>query len=152
MTTRALQDPTPADPKAQGPRPDYPQQPIEPPGSDAEMSPQADHGEHSYRGLGRLAGHAALITGGDSGIGRAVAIAFAREGADVAISYMPEEEDDAQETRRWVEQAGRRILLLPGDIQVEEHCAALIQRTFDAFGRLDTLVNSAGFQRTYDSI
>src|SRR4051812_50195184 len=108
MTTKALQDPTPADPKAQDPRPEYPQRPIDPPGSDAEMTPQADHGEHSYRGLGRLTGHAALITGGGSGIGRAVAIALAREGGDIALSYMPEEEDDAQETRRWGGEAGGR--------------------------------------------
>src|SRR4051812_525213 len=152
MTTKALQDPTPADPKAQDPRPEYPQRPIDPPGSDSEMSPQADHGEHSYRGLGRLSGHAALITGGDSGIGRAVAIAFAREGADIAISYMPEEEDDAQETRRWIERAGRKALLLPGDIQDETHCTSLVERVFEEFGRLDTLVNNAAFQRTYDAI
>ena len=152
MTPKTLQDPAPADPKTQGPRPDYPQRPIEPPGSDAEMSPRADHGEQSYVGLGRLSGHCALITGGDSGIGRAVAIAFAREGADIAISYLPEEEEDAQETRRWVEQAGRRALLLPGDIQDEAHCASLVDRTFEAFGRLDTLVNNAAFQRTYDTI
>ena len=152
MTPKTIQDPRPAEPKTQGPRPEYAQPQIEPPGSDAEMNPQADHGEKSYRGLGRLTDHSALITGGDSGIGRAVAIAFAREGADVAISYMPEEEDDAQETRRWVEAAGRRILLLPGDIQDELHCAAMVERVFEEFGRLDTLVNNAAFQRTYDTI
>ena len=116
------------------------------------MTPGADHGEQSYLGLNRLTGYAALITGGDSGIGRAVAIAYAREGADVAISYMPEEEEDAQETRRWVEQAGRRIVLLPGDIQDERHCASLVDRVFGELGRLDTLVNNAAFQRTYDTI
>jgi NAD(P)-dependent dehydrogenase (short-subunit alcohol dehydrogenase family) len=147
-----MQDPHPADPRAQGQAPEYPQPPIAPPGSDAEMRPQADHGEQSYRGLRRLTDHTALITGGDSGIGRAVAIAFAREGADIAISYMPEEEDDAQETRRWVEDAGRRILLLPGDIQDERHCASMVDRVFEEFGRLDTLVNNAAFQRTYDAI
>jgi NAD(P)-dependent dehydrogenase (short-subunit alcohol dehydrogenase family) len=152
MTAKTIQDPRPADPKAGGPRPEYPQPQIDPPGSDAEMNPQADHGEHSYRGLGRLTDHAALITGGDSGIGRAVAIAFAREGADVAISYLPEEEDDARETQRWVEGSGRTALLLPGDIQDERHCAAMVDRVFEEFGRLDTLVNNAGFQRTYDTI
>ena len=116
------------------------------------MTPAPDHGERSYRGLGRLTDRVALITGGDSGIGRAVAIAFAREGAHVAISYLPEEEEDARETSRWVEQAGRRVLALPGDIQVERHCASLIDRVLGEFGRLDILVNNAAFQRTYDTI
>jgi NAD(P)-dependent dehydrogenase (short-subunit alcohol dehydrogenase family) len=119
---------------------------------EAELTPRADHGERSYEGLGRLTDLVALITGGDSGIGRAVAIAFAREGAHVAISYLPEEEEDARETGRWVEQAGRRILMLPGDIQDERHCGSLVERVFDEFGRLDTLVNNAAFQRTYDTI
>jgi NAD(P)-dependent dehydrogenase (short-subunit alcohol dehydrogenase family) len=152
MTSKAIQDPHPADPRTQGPRPEYPQPPIEPPGSDAEMRPAADHGEQSYRGLGRLTDHCALITGGDSGIGRAVAIAFAREGADVAISYLPEEQADAQETQRWVEKAQRKALLLPGDIQDEQHCRSLVDRVFDTFGRLDALVNNAAFQRTYKRI
>jgi NAD(P)-dependent dehydrogenase (short-subunit alcohol dehydrogenase family) len=116
------------------------------------MTPRADHGEYSYKGLGRLTDHVALITGADSGIGRAVAIAFAREGAHVAISYLPEEEEDARETKRWVEETDRRILLLPGDIQNEAHCASMVDRVLDEFGRLDTLVNNAGFQRTYEAI
>jgi len=116
------------------------------------MTPQADHGERTYRGLGRLTDRVALITGGDSGIGRAVAIAFAREGAHLAISYLPEEEEDAQETKRWVEQAGRRTLMMPGDIQDERHCVSMINRAFDEFGRVDTLVNNAAFQRTYETI
>jgi NAD(P)-dependent dehydrogenase (short-subunit alcohol dehydrogenase family) len=116
------------------------------------MSPGADHGEESYRGLARLTDRAALITGGDSGIGRAVALAFAREGADVAISYLPEEEEDAQETRRWIEAAGRRALLLPGDIQNEQWCRSLVDAVFDTFGRLDILVNNAAYQMTHDSI
>jgi NAD(P)-dependent dehydrogenase (short-subunit alcohol dehydrogenase family) len=116
------------------------------------MTPRADHGEESYVGLGRLKGRAALITGGDSGIGRAVALASAREGADVAIRYMPEEERDAAETIRWIEEAGRKALRLPGDIQDENHCGKMIDRAFDTFGRLDILVNNAGFQRTYESI
>jgi NAD(P)-dependent dehydrogenase (short-subunit alcohol dehydrogenase family) len=152
MTPKTLQDPPRIDPKTQGARPDYPQGPIDPPGLDSQMTPRADHGEESYKGLGRLTDHVALITGGDSGIGRAVAIAFAREGAHLAISYLPEEENDAQETRRWVEEAGRRILMLPGDIQDEAHCAAMVDRVVEDFGRLDVLVNNAAYQRTYDAI
>src|SRR3954469_16211519 len=115
----SVQHEAPADPKTKGPKPEFPQEPTDPPGLDSQMTPRADHGEQSYKGLGRLTDRVALITGGDSGIGRAVAIAFAREGAHLAISYLPEEEDDARETKRWVEEAGRRILLLPGDIQDE---------------------------------
>ena len=139
------------DPKTQGPQPDYPQAPIDPPGTEAEMRPKADHGEESYRGSARLKDHVALITGGDSGIGRAIAIAFAREGADVVISYLNEEED-AQETRRWVEKAGRKGLAIGGDITREQHCADLVDRTFAEFGRLDILVNNAAFQRTHEAI
>jgi NAD(P)-dependent dehydrogenase (short-subunit alcohol dehydrogenase family) len=115
------------------------------------MEPKPDHGEHSYKGSGRLAGKAALITGGDSGIGRAVAIAFAREGADVAIGYL-NEHDDAEETRRWVETAGRRCLLLPGDLADPAHCRALVEKTVSEFGRLDVLVNNAAEQATYQSL
>ena len=147
-----LQDSKPMDPRRQGPGPEFPQKPIEPPGLDSELTPTADHGEQSYRGLGRLEGRIALITGGDSGIGRAVAIAFAREGADVAISYLPEEEGDAQETKRWVEDAKRRVLLLPGDIQQESVCLGLVNAVFDTFGGLDILVNNAAYQRTHDAI
>ena len=147
-----LQKETPSDPKAKGPKPDYPQKPIDPPGLDAEMTPKADHGETSYEGLGRLTDRAALITGGDSGIGRAVALAFAREGADVLISYLPEEEADAKESAKWVEQAGRKALLAPGDIRDEQHCTRLVDRMFDEFGKLDILVNNAAFQRTHESI
>ena len=116
------------------------------------MNPKPDHGEDSYRGMGRLKDKVALITGGDSGIGRAVAIAFAREGADVAISYLPDEEEDARETERWVGEAGRKALRLPGDIRDEEQCRELIDRTFDQFGKLDILVNNAAFQMTHDNI
>ncbi|HET7696180.1 MAG TPA: SDR family oxidoreductase [Vicinamibacterales bacterium] len=116
------------------------------------MTPRADHGETSYKGLGRLTDRAALITGGDSGIGRAVAIAFAREGADVLLSYLPEEERDARESAEWVTNAGRRAILAGGDIRDERHCAALIDRAFDEFGKLDILVNNAAFQRTHDTI
>jgi NAD(P)-dependent dehydrogenase (short-subunit alcohol dehydrogenase family) len=125
---------------------------MRPPGSDAELTPQADHGEQSYRGLGRLKDRVAFVTGGDSGIGRAVSIAFAREGADVAISYLPSEEADANETERWVTEAGRRSLKLPGDIGDEGYCTRAIDRVFEEFGGLDILVNNAAFQRTYERI
>jgi len=147
-----LQHETPRDPKKKGPQPEYPQPSIDPPGLEEEMTPQADHGETSYQGLDRLTDRVALITGGDSGIGRAVAIAFAREGADVTISYLPEEEDDARETAKWVEEADRKALLLPGDIRDEAHCKTMVDRVFDEFGKLDILVNNAAFQRTHDSI
>ena len=115
------------------------------------MTPTPDHGEESYRGSGRLLEKAAIITGGDSGIDRAVAIAFAREGADVLISYLNEHED-AQDTARWVEKAGRKAVLVPGDIKEEAHCKGLVDRALQEFGRLDILVNNAAHQRTFDSI
>jgi NAD(P)-dependent dehydrogenase (short-subunit alcohol dehydrogenase family) len=149
---RSPQDPAPADPREQGPKPEYPQPPQTPPGLDSRMSPRADHGEESYRGLGRLTDRVALITGGDSGIGRAVAIAYAREGADVVISYLPEEESDAQETVRWVRDAGRAAVTIPGDIQDERHCVAMIDRVFDEFGRLDILVNNAAYQMSHQQV
>jgi NAD(P)-dependent dehydrogenase (short-subunit alcohol dehydrogenase family) len=149
---KSLQDRPPADPKTQAPKPEYPQKPIDPPGLDSEMTPKADHGEDSYKGLGRLKDRVALITGGDSGIGRAVAIAFAREGADVILSYLPEEESDARETCNWVEKAGRKAIRVAGDIKDERHCQALVQRAFDDRGRLDILVNNAAFQRTHEEI
>jgi NAD(P)-dependent dehydrogenase (short-subunit alcohol dehydrogenase family) len=148
----AIQDPQTVDPKEQGPKPEYPQAPTRPPGSDAELTPKADHGEQSYRGLGRLKDRIALVTGGDSGIGRAVSIAFAREGADVAISYLPSEEADADETSCWVADAGRRALKLPGDIRDEQHCTRMVERVFDELGTLDILVNNAAFQRTHERI
>jgi NAD(P)-dependent dehydrogenase (short-subunit alcohol dehydrogenase family) len=115
------------------------------------MKPVPDHGEETYKGAGRLTGKVALITGADSGIGRAVAIAFAREGADVAISYLNEDQD-AKETARWVEEAGRTALVLPGDITDETHCRDLVSQCLETFGRLDILVNNAAFQRTYGDI
>lgn len=121
------------------------------PGKTAPMRPQPDHGEQSYKGSGKLAGKAAIITGGDSGIGRAVAIAYAREGADVLIAYL-ESHDDAQETRRWVEEAGRRCVLMAGDIVDAEHCKAIVRRAVDEFGRLDILVNNAAFQMSRESL
>ena len=148
----SLQHEAPSDPKAKGPKPEYPQKKMDPPGSDAKMTPKADHGEESYTGLGRLKDRVALITGGDSGIGRAVALAYAREGADVLISYLPAEERDAKESAGWVEKAGRKAILAPGDICNEKHCTSLIDRAFDEFGTLDILVNNAAYQRTHESI
>ena len=147
-----LQNPTPTDPKSAAPKPEYPQEPIEMPGLTSEMTPRPDHGEASYKGLGRLTGRKALITGGDSGIGRAVAIAFAREGADVLISYLPEEEADAQETCKWVTEAGRTAIAVPGDIQHEDHCRRLVDQALADLGGLDIVVNNAAFQVTHDSL
>ena len=143
--------PTTQDPKEQAPQPPYPEQSQQPPGLEAEMEPKPDFGEHSYRGSGRLQGKAALITGGDSGIGRAVALAFAREGADVLISYL-NEEPDARETVRVVEEAGRKAVAVPGDISQEAHCQQLVRRAMQEFGKLDILVNNAAFQMTHQSI
>ncbi|SMF38277.1 hypothetical protein SAMN02744115_02985 [Cellulosimicrobium cellulans J1] len=124
----------------------FPAQQQEPPGLTRPMDPVPDHGETSYRGSGRLDGRRALVTGGDSGIGRAVAIAFAREGADVAIGYLPEEQEDAEETARWVRDAGRTCVLLPGDVTDEATARALPGRAAAELGGLDVLVNNAGFQ------
>lgn len=139
------------DPNKDAPQPPQPRQRQNPPGTTAEMSPTPDHGEKTYRGSGRLAGRAALITGGDSGIGRAVAIAFAREGADVLISYYNEHED-AEETARWVDEAGRKAILVPGDIKDEAHCNSLVDRAVEEFGKLDILVNNAAHQKTFEKI
>ena len=122
-----------------------------PPGLTALMDPIPDHGEHSYVGHDRLEGKKAIITGGDSGIGRAVAVAFAREGADVLISYL-EEDEDAAETARWVEQAGREAPLVRGDLADPAHCRRVVQEGVDAFGRVDVLVNNAALQRTYTAL
>lgn len=124
----------------------FPQQQQTPPGLTSEMTPLPDHGEETYEGSGKLTGLRALITGGDSGIGRAVAIAYAREGADVAISYMPEEQSDAEETKRWIEKAGRKAVLLPGDIREESVSRGIVTTTVEELGGLDILVNNAGFQ------
>ncbi|RZL03441.1 MAG: glucose 1-dehydrogenase [Rubrivivax sp.] len=123
----------------------------QPPGQEAALRPPADHGEESYVGSGRLQGRAAVITGADSGIGRAVAIAFAREGADVLIAYL-NEHDDAAETARLVEAAGRRAITLAGDLADPAHCRAVIARAIEAFGRIDILVNNAAFQMTRESL
>ena len=122
-----------------------------PPGSQAAMEPVPDCGEASYVGSGRLEGKIALVTGGDSGIGRAVAIAYAREGADVAISYLSEQED-AEDTAGWVEKAGRKALLLPGDVSDPEHCREIVRRTVEELGGLDVLVSNAAYQMNHDTI
>jgi NAD(P)-dependent dehydrogenase (short-subunit alcohol dehydrogenase family) len=131
---------------------EIPRQQQTPPGVVGEMDPRPDHGEESYEGHGRLLDKATIITGGDSGIGRAVAIAFAREGADVLISYLEEEEEDARETARWVEQAGREALLAPGDLTDEGRCKSIVDQAVSSFGRIDVLVNNAARQRTYSSL
>ncbi|GAA5082425.1 SDR family oxidoreductase [Streptomyces sp. SID10815] len=141
-----MSDDRPQDPTTRHPRPDFPQQDQEHPGWTGPMDPPPDHGEESYRGSGLLTDRAALLTGGDSGIGRAVALAFAREGADVVFTYLPDEEKDARETARLVEEAGRRAVPVACDIREEEQCRALVDRAVAEFGRIDVLVNNAAYQ------
>ncbi|KQT78274.1 SDR family oxidoreductase [Methylobacterium sp. Leaf466] len=142
-----------SDPRDAGPRPPFSgDQQQERPGLTSRMTPTPDHGEDSYVGKGLLQGKVALITGGDSGIGRAVAIAYAREGADVAISYLAVEQSDAEDTARWIEKAGRRALLLPGDIRDEAHCRDLVARTVTGLGGIDILVNNAAAQTVNDGL
>lgn len=129
----------------------FPEQQQKVPGIQAQMSPVPDCGEHSYRGSGKLTGKAAIVTGADSGIGRAVAIAFAREGADVLISYLDEDED-AQEVARWVTEAGRRAVLVPGDLSDPAHCRALVARAVEEFGTIDVLVSNAAYQMTHTDL
>jgi NAD(P)-dependent dehydrogenase (short-subunit alcohol dehydrogenase family) len=134
------------------PRPEsQPAQQQQVPGTLGEMDPKPDHGEESYRGSGRLTGKAAVITGGDSGIGRAVAIAFAREGADVLISYLNEHED-AKDTAKYVEEAGRKCVLVPGDLADRAHQKTIIPKAVEEFGKVDVLVNNAAFQMSHDSL
>lgn len=144
-------EPTRRNPEDAGAKPPFPDQPQAPPGSEAAMRPRPDYGEESYRGLGRLTGKAALITGADSGIGRAVALAYAREGADVLIAYLSEDED-ARETARVVEAAGRKAIMVRGDIGDEAHCRSLVARAVREFGGLDILVNNAAFQMTHEGL
>jgi NAD(P)-dependent dehydrogenase (short-subunit alcohol dehydrogenase family) len=122
-----------------------------PPGTEQAMRPAPDHGEASYRGSGRLAGKAAVVTGADSGIGKAVAIAFAREGADVVISYLSEHED-AQDTAKWVQDAGQKAILVPGDLTDAAQCRTVIERAVEEFGRVDVLVSNAAFQATHEAL
>jgi NAD(P)-dependent dehydrogenase (short-subunit alcohol dehydrogenase family) len=137
---------TEQDPTTQHEQPDTEGEQIEHPGVTGAMEEEPDHGEETYRGSGRLEGRKAVITGGDSGIGRAVALAFAREGADVLIAYLPSEEEDAQQTVRLVEGAGRKAVTCPGDLQQEEQCQRVVDTAVEAFGRIDVLVNNAAYQ------
>ncbi|RYC69563.1 SDR family oxidoreductase [Spirosoma sordidisoli] len=150
-TTDRTPEEVQTDPLTKHPQPPFPDQKQDVPGVEADMQPKADHGETSYKGSGKLTGRKALITGGDSGIGRAVAIAFAREGADVLISYLNEEED-ARETARYVEDAGRKAVLVPGDISDEAHCQELVSRAVAELGGLDILVNNAAYQMAHESL
>ena len=133
------------------PEPPYAEQQQDVPGRTDQMNPRPDHGEDSYVGYGRLNDRKAIVTGGDSGIGRAVALAFAREGADVVISYL-NEDDDAAETKRLVEDAGRKAVLIPGDISDPAHARAVVAKAVEAFGRVDVLVNNAAYQHTFAAI
>ena len=144
--------PTSMLPEETAPRPEFPEQEQTPPGLDAEMEPSPDHGETSYTGSGRLAGKKALITGGDSGIGRAVAIAFAREGADVAINYLPEEQKDADEVIALIKAEGRTAVALPGDIRSESFCQSLVADAVEQLGGLSILVNNAGRQQYCETL
>lgn len=134
------------------PEPPFPEQQQDLPGCTDQMDPTPDHGEESYRGSEKLVGRKAIITGGDSGIGRAVAIAFAREGADLLISYLPEEEEDAKETARWIEKAGRKCVRMPGDIGDPEHCRAIVDKAAKDLGGIDILVNNAAHQATFKDL
>src|SRR6185369_8726877 len=133
------------------PEPPFPEQKQPMPGFTAKMNPLPDHGETSYKGAGRLNGKKAIITGADSGIGRAVALAFAREGADVLISYLSED-DDATQTKRLVEEAGRKAVLVAGDIQHPAHCCKIVERAISELGGLDVLVNNAAHQASFKEI
>ncbi|MEU9781192.1 SDR family oxidoreductase [Streptomyces phaeochromogenes] len=136
----------PENPADKHPRPDFPQQDQEHPGWTGPMDPPPDHGETSYEGSKLLNDRKAVVTGGDSGIGRAVALAYAREGADVLFTYLPEEGQEAAETARLVEDAGRKAVAVPCDIREEEQCRRLVERAVDEFGRIDILVNNAAYQ------
>jgi NAD(P)-dependent dehydrogenase (short-subunit alcohol dehydrogenase family) len=139
-------DRRPQDPVTRHPQPDFPEQEQPHPGFTESMDPRPDHGEESYRGSGLLADRAAVVTGGDSGIGRAVCLAYAREGADVLFTHLPEEADEARETARLIEEAGRKAVAVACDIREEEQCRGLIDRAVAEFGRIDVLVNNAAFQ------
>lgn len=143
-----MQDPRSQYPKIEG----IPDEMQPEPGLDRILKPQADHGEHSYRGAGRLAGRKALITGGDSGIGRAIAIAFAREGADVVINYLPSEEVDARDTLRLLNDAGHKAFAFAGDITDENFCTSLVEKTVEVLGSIDILVNNAAKQQFVEEV
>lgn len=141
----AMQDPT-----KKYPQPEFKEQPQDPPGLTGNMDPVPDHGEDTYTGSGKLVGRKAIITGADSGIGRAVAIAYAREGADVLISYLDEDED-AHETARLVEEAGRKAVVMAGDLADPEQCRAVVAKAVEEFGRIDILVNNAAYQMSHET-
>lgn len=145
-TTDTMQDPV-----AKYPAAPQPAQQQSTPGKLSDLTPKADHGEESYKGSGKLKGKKAIITGGDSGIGRAVAIAYAREGADVLISYLNEDED-AKDTAQYVEKAGQKVVLMAGDISDEAHCKQIVERAVAEFGQIDILVNNAAFQMSRESL
>lgn len=141
------------DPQDKYATPPFPKQEQEVPGVEREMKPKADHGEESYKGTGKLKGKKAIITGGDSGIGKATAIAFAREGADILISYLADVEDeDARDTIEWIEKAGAKGLSVKGDLRNEEHCKSVVQQAIENFGQVDILVNNAAFQMARKSL
>ena len=140
------------DPTKQYPRPEFPEQKQAVPGLAKDMTPKPDHGEKTYRGSNRLTGRKAIVTGGDSGIGRAVAIAFAREGADVVLSYLPEEEADAKEVIKLIKEAGRKAVALPGDLKDEAYCQQLVEKAVAELGGIDILVNNAGKQHSVEDI
>jgi NAD(P)-dependent dehydrogenase (short-subunit alcohol dehydrogenase family) len=146
------QNTAPINPKEAHPKPPFDQSNIEYPGLTPQMNPRPDHGEDSYVGKGRLEGKVALITGADSGIGRAVAIAFAREGADLILNYLPNEEEDGKETAVWIEKAGHIALLSPGDLRSEPFCEQLVEKAVSEFGRIDIVANIAAFQNTHDEL
>jgi NAD(P)-dependent dehydrogenase (short-subunit alcohol dehydrogenase family) len=133
------------------PKPPFKAQPQSIPGRSDKMEPKPDYGETTYRGSNKLKDKKAVITGADSGIGRAVALAFAREGADVLVSYL-DEHDDANETKRLVEEAGRKCVLVPGDVSTSDHCRKIVKRAVDEFGRIDVLVNNAAHQMSFNAI
>lgn len=149
---KQTQAPSLVDPRTRFPKPPFPKQKQGAPGDEDQLEPQADHGEHSYHGSGKLQNRAALITGADSGIGRAVALCFAKEGADILFTYLPEEQKNAEETVKLVETTGRRAVAHPGDIRAKRFCEELVKTAVDTFGHLDILVNNAAFQRTYASL
>lgn len=134
------------------PKPPFPEQGIDPPGLEQDMDPRPRYSAPRYRAAGKLEGMAALITGGDSGIGRAVAVLFAREGADVALAFLPEEQADAEETAEKIKAAGRNVLLLPGDVRDSKYCGEAVKQVVEEFGKLDILVNNAAYQRHRDGL
>jgi NAD(P)-dependent dehydrogenase (short-subunit alcohol dehydrogenase family) len=142
----------PEDPKTKYPRPPFKEQSQPWPGLVSKMDPRPDHGEKSYKGTGRLKGRKALITGGDSGMGRAAAIAYAREGADVAINYFPNEEEDAKEVIQLIKAEGRKAVAIPGDLRDEAFCKSLVEQAVKGLGGLDIVVNNAARQQTHASI